>query len=120
MSETLQVCWDRNNMKDILSELTLFGEVKQMPSALRQTLNFSELKLVWDDEANSWKSVGKIGVASVDDIIVNKRMNGLFELQIRRSGDICDIYLEPDRRTWYYFGYTRALYADTQLKSVSF
>ena len=30
-------------------------------------------------------------------------------MQVRRSGDISDIYLEIDRRTWYYFGYTRGV-----------
>ncbi|MBN1159080.1 MAG: hypothetical protein JXA61_06840 [Bacteroidales bacterium] len=91
------------------SEMSLFGLVKEVPAQLRHTLMFSELNLVWDDEANSWKSVGKIGIASINNIQINKRVNGLLELQIRRSGDICDIYLEIDRRTWYYFGYTRGV-----------
>ena len=92
-----------------MAELSLFGSVKEIPSGLRHTITFSELKLIWDDEANSWKSAGKIGVASIDNTPVNKRMSGLIELQIKRSGDICDIYLEADRRTWYYFGYTRGV-----------
>jgi hypothetical protein len=92
-----------------MSQLTLFGSAKEIPQGIRHTITFSELKLVWDDEMNSWKSSGKIGVASIDNTPVNKRMNGLFELQIKRSGDICDIYLEADRRTWMYMGYTRGV-----------
>ncbi|MBN2481862.1 MAG: hypothetical protein JXB19_08990 [Bacteroidales bacterium] len=91
------------------SEMSLFGAVKEVPSQLRHTILFSELNLKWDDEANSWKSIGKIGIASINNTQINKRVNGLLELQVRRSGDICDLYLEIDRRTWYYFGYTRGV-----------
>jgi hypothetical protein len=50
-----------------------------------------------------------MGIASINSTQVNKRVNGLIEIQVRRSGDICDIYLEADRRNWYYFGYTRGV-----------
>ncbi len=91
------------------SEMSLFGLIEEVPEQLRHTIMFSELNLRWDDESNSWKSIGKIGIASINNTQINKRVNGLIELQIRRSGDICDIYLEIDRRTWYYFGYTRGV-----------
>jgi hypothetical protein len=91
------------------SELSLFGSLREMPSELKHTIFFNELKLRWNNESNSWLSVGKIGIASIDNTQVNKRVDGLLELQIKRSGDIFDIYLQLDRRTWYYFGYTRGV-----------
>jgi hypothetical protein len=91
------------------SELSLFGTLKETPPELRHTILFNELKLRWDNEANSWVSVGKIGIGSINDIPINKRVDGLLELQIKRSGDILDFYLQVDRRTWYYFGYTRGV-----------
>ncbi|MBN1790715.1 MAG: hypothetical protein JW830_09480 [Bacteroidales bacterium] len=91
------------------SELSLFGSLKEMPPELKHTLVFNELKLKWNNESNSWVSVGKIGIASINNSQVNKRVDGLIELQIKRSGDILDIYLQFDRRTWYYFGYTRGV-----------
>jgi hypothetical protein len=36
-------------------------------------------------------------------------VDGLIELQIKRSGDILDTYFQLDRRSWYYFGYTRGV-----------
>jgi hypothetical protein len=63
----------------------------------------------WNNESNSWMSVGKIGIGSINNTQINKRVDGLIELQIKRSGDIMDIYLQLDRRTWYYFGYTRGV-----------
>jgi len=91
------------------SELSLFGSLKEMPSELKHTILFNELRLRWNNESNSWMSVGKIGIASINNTQVNKRVDGLLELQIKRSGDILDIYLQFDRRTWYYFGYTRGV-----------
>jgi hypothetical protein len=91
------------------SDLSLFGAVKEMPAEIKHTITFSELKLRWDDESNSWVSVGKIGIASINNKPINKRVEGMLELQIKRSGDILDFYLQLDRRTWYYFGYTRGV-----------
>ena len=90
-------------------ELNLFGKVKEIPSPLKHTIFFNELKLMWDDDANSYRSYGKIGIGSINNTQINKRVNGLIEIQIRRSGDICDIYLEIDKMNWYYFGYTRGV-----------
>lgn len=91
------------------SELSLFGTLKETPAELKHTILFNELKLRWDDEANSWVSVGKIGIASINNTQINKRVDGMLELQIKRSGDILDFYFQVDRRTWYYFGYTRGV-----------
>ena len=91
------------------TEISLFGTVKEVPKELKHTIMFNELKLKWNNETNSYVSVGKIGIASINNTQINKRMNGLIEIQLKRSGDICDIYLQMDRRTWYYFGYTRGV-----------
>jgi hypothetical protein len=90
-------------------ELNLFGKVKEIPAPLKHTIFFNELKLMWDDNANSYRSYGKIGIGSINNTQINKRVDGLIEIQIKRSGDICDIYLEIDDMNWYYFGYTRGV-----------
>lgn len=90
-------------------ELTLYGTIKDLPPVLKHTFVFNDLKLKWSDVTNSYQSVGKIGIASIDDVQINKMMDGYMELQIKRSGDIFDFLLEIDRRTYYYFGYTRGV-----------
>ncbi|MBN1951762.1 MAG: hypothetical protein JW801_11200 [Bacteroidales bacterium] len=95
--------------QQLTDELTLFGSIKELPPEIRHTIVFSELKLKWNDYRNSYQSVGPIGIASIDDVQINKKMNGFMELQIKRSGDIFDLYLEIDERTYYYFGYTRGV-----------
>jgi len=90
-------------------ELALLGTVKELPAALKHTIVFSELNLKWNDETNSYQSVGKIGIGNINGVQINKRVNGYFELQLKRSGDIMDFYLEVDNNTYYYFGYTRGV-----------
>jgi hypothetical protein len=99
----------RQKYEAMRSEQSLFGASRSYPAELKHTLLFSELKLVWNGESNSWISTGKIGIASINGVPVNKRVDGLIEIQIKRSGDIMDMYLQLDRRTWYYFGYTRGV-----------
>lgn len=90
-------------------ELNLFGTIKELPEELKHTILLNDVQLVWDDYSNSYQSVGKIGIASINNIQINKKVNGMLELRIKRSGDIFDLYLEIDRRTYYYFGYTRGV-----------
>ena len=90
-------------------ELGLYGTIKDLPPELRHTFIFNDLKLKWNNETNSYQSVGKIGIASIGDVQINKLVDGYLELQIKRSGDILDFYLEIDRRKYYYFGYTRGV-----------
>jgi hypothetical protein len=97
------------NAQKFRDELSLFGSVKQIPAGLKHTIIFSDITLRWNDETNSYLSEGKIGIASIGDVQINKKVNGLLELQIKRSGDILDLYLELDRRNYYYFGYTRGV-----------
>lgn len=90
-------------------ELNLFGQIKEVPEPLKHTIILNQLKLVWNDQTNSYQSTGKIGIASVNGIQVNKQLEGFFELRIKRSGDMMDLYLQLDRRNYYYFGYTRGV-----------
>lgn len=95
--------------KKFEEELTLFGTVKEVPKPLLNTILINEIKLTWSDVTNSFHSVGQIGIASINGIQINKKIDGFFELRIKRSGDIMDLYLQLDRRNYYYFGYTRGV-----------
>lgn len=90
-------------------ELKLFGEIKELPEPLTQTILFSDITLKWNQASNSYQSVGKIGIASINGRQIHKKVGGLLEITKKRSGDVLDLYLEIDRRNWYYFGYTRGV-----------
>ena len=107
--KTMDALVGAEEAKKLSEELTLFGTIKELPPELKHRFTFSDLKLKWNDATNSYQSVGQIGIASIDNVQINKMVNGYMELQIKRSGDIFDFYLEVDRRTYYYFGYTRGV-----------
>ncbi len=95
-----------NQLKD---EITLLGTISDLPKELKYTILLNELHLEWNQQSRSYQSVGKIGIASINGIQINKQVEGFFELRIKRSGDIMDLYLQLDRRNYYYFGYTRGV-----------
>lgn len=95
-----------NKAKSFLEELNLFGNVKNVPDELNFKLFFSDIKMKWDESYRSFRTYGKIGLGSVNNTQINRYVNGIIEIPVRRSGDIMDIYLEIDRLKWYYFGYT--------------
>jgi hypothetical protein len=90
-------------------EMGLYGEYQQVPEELIHTLFFSDIDLYWNQNTRSYRSKGKIGLGSVNGNQVHKKVNGYMELSKRRSGDLFDVYLELDQKTWYYFGYTRGV-----------
>jgi hypothetical protein len=99
-----------NRAEALQAELGLYGEyTSQIPEELNRTLFFTDIKFLWNHESQSWYSEGKISLGSINGNQVNKRVDGVIEFSKRRSGDLLDIYLELDSRTWYYFGYTRGV-----------
>lgn len=98
----------KSDARAFKDELNLFGTVRSIPEALKHTLVFNDLKLEWNPVTRSYMSVGKIGIGSINNVQINKLFDGFIEIQVKRSGDICDIYLEAGP-TWYYFGYTRGV-----------
>jgi hypothetical protein len=99
----------KEKAEKIITELTLYGSFKKMPEELRHTLFLSDLTMAWDDGTRSYRSIGKIGVGSIDKVSVNRKMKGFVEIVHKRTGDALYIYLEPEEGTWYYFGYARGL-----------
>jgi hypothetical protein len=90
----------------MFDELNLFGQLKNLPEEITQTFLFTELNMVWNDESNSYQSVGDIGIGSINGIQINKKFEGFMEIVHKRSGDLIDFYIKLDNRTWYYFGYS--------------
>jgi hypothetical protein len=109
ITKTMNAWVGKEQASKLKDELNLMGTINQLPKELKYTILLNELKLVWNNETNSYQSKGKIGVASINGIQINKKVDGFFELRLKRSGDIMDLYLQMDRRTYYYFGYTRGV-----------
>ena len=93
----------------IISDLNLYGSFKKMPEELRHTLLITKMKLVWNNESRSFRSVGLISVGNIDKFSINRQMEGHVEIIRKKSGDIFNLLLAPEHAAWFFFNYTRGL-----------
>ncbi len=87
-------------------QLGLTGAYAEIPAVWKNTIFFNDLPLVWNQETQSFRHSGKIGIGNIGDVQVNKKVEAYIEMVEKGSGDIFDIYLRVDDRTWYYIGYS--------------
>ncbi len=87
-------------------ELALTGRYTEIPPAWYNTIFFNDLTLNWNQESQSFRYNGKVGIGNIGNIQVNKKVEAMIEMVERGSGDIFDIYLKVDRNTWYYIAYS--------------
>jgi hypothetical protein len=94
---------------ELIREASLFGTYKKFPVELEHTILLTDLKLEWNSETNSYRSVGKIGIGSILQTQINKMVDGYLEIEKTRTGDAFGLYFEIDRKTWFFFYYKRGL-----------
>lgn len=95
--------------EEILSDLNLNNSMKKIPAKLDKRFVFTDLKMKWNEQADAYESFGKIGIGNINNIQINKYVDGMVRIEKKRSGDIVDIYLEMDENNWYYFNYRRGV-----------
>jgi hypothetical protein len=96
----------RETALDLERQLGLTGVYEEIPPAWKHTIFFSDLPLKWNQESRSFRYRGMVGIGNIGDIQVNKKVEAYIEFVERGSGDVFDIYLKADDRTWYYIAYT--------------
>ncbi len=99
----------RDRAGRLQADLGLYGEYQADIPELEKSLFFNHVRLIWNQETQSYRSEGKISLGAVNGHPINKMVDGVFEMQKKRSGDLLDVYLELDPGNWYYFGYTRSV-----------
>lgn len=87
---------------------------KKSGETMMKTMVFSDLILSWNPVTRSYQSQGPVSLASILKFPVNKSLNGYVEIEKRRGGDVLSIYIETDRREWYFFKYS-----DNVMQSIS-
>jgi len=95
----------KNEADKILSELSLYGQYRRFPDVLDHTLVLTGLQMSWNKDLRSFVSKGPIGIGNIGKQSVNKQVNGYLEIGKRRSGDIINLYIEPEDKQWYFFSY---------------
>ena len=87
-------------------QLGLMGVYDEIPPEWRTTIFFNDLPLKWNQDSRSFRYKGKVGIGNIGDIQVNKKVEAYVELVEKGSGDVFDIYLRVDDRTYYYIAYS--------------
>jgi hypothetical protein len=90
-----------------LSQINLFGAPAQTPKGLESTITLADVKLKWNQRTRSFISSGKIGIGTIGNIQVNKKVKGYLEIVKRRSGDFMTLYLHLGDDKYYVFSYTK-------------
>lgn len=93
----------------LMAELNLYGAFKKIPDELRHTFFISELKLYWNNSTRTYRSLGQIGIGSIDKVSINRRVDGFVEIVHKKSGDALNMYFELEKDVWYFFSYSRGL-----------
>lgn len=90
-----------------LNQINLFGAMSQVPSGFESTITLADVKLKWNKKTRSFVSSGKIGIGTIGNIQVNKKLNGFLEIVKRRSGDFMTLYIHLGEDKYYVFTYTK-------------
>ncbi|MDY0197515.1 MAG: hypothetical protein RBR68_06845 [Tenuifilaceae bacterium] len=90
-----------------MNQIRLFGAMTQIPISMESTITFSELRMRWDPINKSFVSNGKLGIGTIGNIQVNKKVDGFIEIYKRNTGDWMIIYLELEPDKYYVFNYAR-------------
>nr|HPK05605.1 hypothetical protein [Bacteroidales bacterium] len=69
----------------------------------------SNVQLKWNTQTRSFTSIGPIGIATLNNQLVNRYVDGYIELIKRRTGDVITFYLQPTNNEWYYFSYANGI-----------
>ncbi len=98
---------DAKDKKAFYEDIESYGAPEDLPDEMRSTIFLTGVKLQWTPDATSFLSDGAIGVGGFGKNLVNRRMQGVLELQRKRRGDELYLYLEIDKVSFYYLEYKR-------------
>ncbi len=94
---------------EIISQLSLKGEIEDFPEELGKPLVLSDVDFVWDESTSSYRSKGRIGISNILEEQVFKYVEGHIVVSKHRSADKLSIYLELDKNNWYFFQYRKGV-----------
>jgi hypothetical protein len=94
---------------EVLTDLSLYGQMRKIPPELAHTLIFTDLKLKWDPKTRSYLSYDKIGIGYIAGQSINKYVDGYVQIEMGRTGSGIHMYLEVSKNQWYFFSYKHGI-----------
>jgi hypothetical protein len=65
----------------------------------------SNVDLKWSNTHKAFYNTGKIKVANINGVHIDRVMKGYLEIRKTLSGDVVNLLIEPTPNNWYYFSY---------------
>lgn len=91
--------------EEVMSELSLYGQIRKLPELLKQSLILTDLNLYWDSYTRSYYSTGRIGVGYLGGNTINKYLDGYLHIEPGTGGSAFSLYLRASENQWYFFSY---------------
>ena len=104
---TVNQVLEGKDKRKFLEDIRNYGAPEDIPRELQSTILITDVKIKWTPEAISFLNEGDIAIGGFGKQVVNKKMKAYLEIQRRRRGDEIYLFLEPDRRDFFYFEYKR-------------
>ncbi len=87
-----------------ISQLSLTGRAKDLPTELVHTFYLSQVKMRWDFKNRSFVSEGDLGFVSAGNSQLYKFIKGNLEISFKHTGTTINLYFEAGNE-WYFFSY---------------
>ncbi len=94
-----------SELKKINQELFTMGRISKIPQELNSVITLYDLDFYWDEELQSFLSVGNANVATIGENQLYKRCKVYVQIQKRKSGDKFALLVEYKEDSFYYFDY---------------
>jgi hypothetical protein len=89
----------------VISDISMNGEFKKIPSELQHTIVFGDVQMKWDPVNKFFVSVGQIGIVSINKTQINKYVDGYITVKKLKTGDEINVYIALSSIDWFYFNY---------------
>lgn len=107
--EALKEIMPVEEVEELDEEVNIYGNYRRVPKKLQSTLFFSDVKMRWDAESNSYVSMGQLGLNNIGESIIGKYVDGRIQIAKKKTGDEISIYLEISKNTWFFFSYKQGV-----------
>ena len=94
---------------EVMTDLSLYGQMRKIPVELAHTIMFTDLKLKWDPKTRSYLSYGKIGIGYIAGMAINKYVDGYMQIEMGRTGSGIHFFLKVSDDQWYFFSYKHGI-----------
>jgi hypothetical protein len=88
----------------VLTSIDNFGTIP-INNATDYLFVITNVDLSWDGDTKSFRSKGTIGLGNMNGESINKKLNGILEIQILPTGRTLNLLIEPGPDVYFFFNY---------------